>query len=101
MADMNPHALECRVDSRRQAILRRIGVAGDGMYRRDRSKRQEDGGPADIAAVEDEIDTGESGDSFRPDQSVRVGDEAHEHAVFRLAPDCAERQQGASGISRL
>ena len=80
--------------------MRRIGVAADRMYRRDCSKRKKDGWPAHIAAVEDEIDTGESGDSFRADQSVGVGDEAHEHAVFRLAPDCAERQRNRS-ISRL
>lgn len=64
---------------------RRIDVAADGGYWRYFTKAVQDTRVVNVPGVEDVVDTGQFGDGFRTEQTVRVGDDANEHkAVGRV-----------------
>ena len=77
--------VEMRVEVRRAG---RVGVAVDGMHRRNGTKLVKDVLAADVTGVEDDVDARECREDLRPKEAMGIGHEADEHGLVypRRAP---------------
>lgn len=73
-----------------------VDVAADGVDGGDLLKGFEDGGAADVAEVEDVLNSGENGRHFRAQKPVGVADDADFHLRPNVEPDEGSADCGSS-----
>lgn len=85
----DPQAVALSANSFAEAwVIGRVGVAEHGVHRRNHSELVEDLVTADVTGVENQLDSRQRFVNVRPQQTVRVGNQANQDRLIlpRMAP---------------